>query len=147
MLDRTGNGFQSVTALVAVALEFAALTALTVTLFVAGTTAGAVYVPEALIVPVEEAPPVTPLTCHLTEVFDVPDTAALKVWVAPARTSALYGEILTVTPDPEGDELEFEPEELVVPVQLEKMQASRQTRISGECRRTSRVLRSINGDE
>jgi hypothetical protein len=114
MLVRTGIGFQSVTALLAVADELAALIALTVTVLLAGTVAGAVNVPDALIVPLAALPPVTPFTCHVTGVFDVPDTVALKVWVALARTSAPAGEIFTLTPDPGAGVLEFEPEELVV---------------------------------
>lgn len=121
MLDKTGVGFQIVTVALAVALELVAVIAVTVTVFLAGTTAGAVYVPAALIVPVADAPPSTPFTCHATTVFDVPETVALKFCVAPERTSALVGAILTVTPVPDGGVLEFEPDELaVVPVQPDK---------------------------
>ena len=51
--------------------------------------------------------------------FDDPVTVALKDCVAPARTLALAGEMLTVTLEPEEEDvLEFEPDELfTVPVQ------------------------------
>jgi hypothetical protein len=72
-------------------------------------------------VPVVELPPVTPFTCQVTAVFTLPVTVALNDAVAPARTSALEGETLTVTLGFEGGGLEVpvvEPEELfVVPVQ------------------------------
>jgi len=53
-LDKTGIGFQSVTVAlaIAIALALAALIAVTVTIFLAGTSAGAVYVPDPLILPV-----------------------------------------------------------------------------------------------
>ena len=135
MLVMTGIGFQSATVLPAVAEELAALIARTVTLLVVGTTAGAVYMPDALIVPVAELPPVTPFTCQDKAVFDVPVTVTLKVCVAPARTLALVGDSFTVTPDPDGGVLEFEPEELVVvPVHPESSPAaSRRETASGEC--------------
>jgi len=118
MLASTGTGFQIVAALLPVAAELAELTALIVTVLELGTAAGAVYIPEELIVPVAELPPCTPFTCQVTAVFDDPVTVALKDCVAPARTLALAGEILTVTIEPEEDVLEFEPDELfTVPVQ------------------------------
>jgi len=45
-------------------------------LFGVGTTAGAVYNPFASIVPALAFPPVTPFTCQVTAVFEVPLTAA-----------------------------------------------------------------------
>src|SRR5580692_10812705 len=96
MLASTGTGFQIVAALLPVAAELAELTALIVTVLELGTAAGAVYIPEELIVPVAELPPCTPFTCQVTAVFDDPVTVALKDCVAPARTLALAGEILTV---------------------------------------------------
>jgi hypothetical protein len=148
MLVRTGIGFQSVTAPLAVAEELAALIARTVTVLFAGTTAGAVYMPDALIVPVAELPPVTPFTCQVTAAFDVPDTVALKACVAPARTLALVGDTLTVTPDPDGGVLGLEPEELVVvPVQPEsRATASRSESASGECSSANFLRLFILGD-
>lgn len=50
--------------------------------------------------------------------FDAPVTVALKDCVAPARTLATVGKMLTVTLEPEEEVLEFEPDELfTVPVQ------------------------------
>jgi len=43
-----------------------------------GTCAGAVYTPEALIVPVVAVPPTRPFTCHWTAVFVVPVTVSVK---------------------------------------------------------------------
>lgn len=94
---RTGIGFSSVTLLLPEALESAALTARTVTVLGFGNAAGAVYMPEALIVPVDATPPATPFTCHVTEEFEEPLTAAVKDCVAPARTLADFGETETVT--------------------------------------------------
>jgi hypothetical protein len=111
MLVSTGTGFCNVTALLAVAVASAALTAATVTVPDVGTVLGAVYAPDALIVPIAASPPGTPFTCQATAVFDGPVTVALKACVAPARTFALAGETATVTPDPEGGVLEFEVEE------------------------------------
>ncbi|MGD0956888.1 MAG: hypothetical protein ABR953_08645 [Candidatus Acidiferrales bacterium] len=74
----TGTGFKSVTALAPLAFESAALTACTATVFGFGSVAGAEYMPDELIVPVAEAPPVTPLTCQVTDAFDEPVTVALN---------------------------------------------------------------------
>ncbi len=93
----TGTGFHSVTALCPAALESATMTACTETEFGLGSVAGAVYTPEALIVPVEAAPPVTPFTCQVTDVFEVPVTVALNGWARPARTVIGFGETETVT--------------------------------------------------
>jgi hypothetical protein len=78
ILMSTGNGFCSVTALLAVAEESAELTARTVTMLELGTIEGAVYTPDELIVPEAALPPATPFTCQLTEVFVDPATVALK---------------------------------------------------------------------
>ena len=48
-------------------------------------------------VPVVDAPPVTPLTCQVTAMFDLPVTVAEKVCEAFARTSAELGKTLTET--------------------------------------------------
>ena len=93
----TGVGFQSVTALCPEAPESAALTACTVTVLGLGNMAGAAYEPVALIVPVVDVPPVTPFTCQVTAVFEVPETVAANVCEAPARTLAEFGETFTDT--------------------------------------------------
>lgn len=97
MLASIGVGFQSVTALCPAALESAALTACTVTVFGLGNVAGAVKTPIVLIVPVVDTPPVTPFTCQVTAAFEVPVTAAANVSDAPARTVAELGETPTDT--------------------------------------------------
>ena len=55
--------------------------AFTVTGFDAGTVAGAVKSPVALIVPVVAFPPVTLFTCHVTAVFEVFATVAVNCCV------------------------------------------------------------------
>ncbi|HLJ24974.1 MAG TPA: hypothetical protein VKT71_12750 [Candidatus Acidoferrales bacterium] len=95
------------TSLLPVALASAMLTALIVTVLELGIVAGAVYAPEELIVPVAALPFATPFTCQVTAVFEFPETVALNDCVAPARTLAVAGEIMTVTPDPEGGLPEF----------------------------------------
>lgn len=52
----------------------ALLRAVTVTVGVAGTAAGAVYTPLDVMVPLVELPPATPLTSHVTAVLVVPET-------------------------------------------------------------------------
>lgn len=69
--------------------------AVTVTGFDAGTVAGAVKSPVALIVPVVAIPPVTPFTCQVTAVLDVFVTLAENCCVKPVVTVAVLG--LTVT--------------------------------------------------
>jgi hypothetical protein len=98
MAASTGNGFCKVTALLPVALALAELTARTVTVLEVGTELGAVYMPKELIVPAAALPPVMPFTCQVTEVLDGPVTVALNDFVDPARTFALDGETVTVTP-------------------------------------------------
>ena len=95
MLASTGIGFQSVTALCPATLESAMLTACTVTEFGLGTAAGAVYKPDALILPVALAPPTTPFTCHVTDMFDEP--VAANGCAVPARSVAVLGETETFT--------------------------------------------------
>lgn len=75
---KTGVGFISVTLLVPLAEESAALVARIVMVFGLGSVAGAVYFPLESIVPVAEDPPAAPFTDQDTPVFDVPDTLALK---------------------------------------------------------------------
>lgn len=55
--------------------------AFTVAVGVLGTLAGAVYTPEALMVPLVESPPATPFTCHVTLVLEVPVTVAVNACV------------------------------------------------------------------
>jgi hypothetical protein len=132
---RTGTGFCKVTALLPVAEELAELTALTVTVLEPETVLGAVYKPEALIVPVAEAPPATPLTFQVTAVFEDPVTVALKVFVAPARTLALAGETMTVTLEPGGGVVGLElGEPFVVPVHPASPAAASRKIHSRECR-------------
>lgn len=133
MLTRAGTGFQSVTGLLAFD-EFAArLTAVIVMVLEAGTICGAIYLPDALIVPVAELPPVTPFTCQWTSMFEVPETVALKDWVAPARRFALEGDTVTVTPAPESGVFDPDPDEVVVPVQPARTAAQRRNAAHNEC--------------
>jgi hypothetical protein len=141
MLVRTGTGFCNVTALLPVAVASAKLTARTVTVLELGTKAGAVYRPAELIVPVNAPPPATPFTCQVTEVFDDPVTVALKDFVAPARTFALAGEIVTVTLDPEGGVVGLEGAEFfVVPVQPASAAAASGNMTSSSERRDAMFL-------
>jgi hypothetical protein len=114
MLASTGRGFSNVRELVPDAVESAALTARTITVLGFGTMFGAVYKPDALIVPVAVFPPATPLTCHVTKVFEDPVMTALSDWVAPPLTVAPDGETLTVTPELAGGVLELDDDELCV---------------------------------
>jgi hypothetical protein len=104
-----------------------------------------VYIPDALIVPVEALPPVTPFTCQVTEVFDDPVTVALNGFVAPARTLALEGEIATVTPGPEGGALELEDELFVAPVQPASTPAASRNTNNTECLKDESLDFSIFG--
>jgi hypothetical protein len=98
-LTVTGGGAGGCTVTVAVpdAEGLATLTARRVTLAGLGTAAGAVYKPEAEIVPLMESPPAEPLTLQVTLVFDVPATVALNCFVCATGTPALAGETETVT--------------------------------------------------
>ena len=71
--------------------------AFTVTGFDAGTVAGAVYKPVALIVPTVEFPPVTLFTCDVTAVLEVFATVVVNCFVKPACTLAVFGLIVTET--------------------------------------------------
>ena len=66
MLLIVGNGFQRVSVVVAAALESAAPTALIAAVPPAGIVLGAVYAPEALIVPTVALPPAIAFTNQLT---------------------------------------------------------------------------------
>jgi hypothetical protein len=107
-----GTGFCNVIELVAVAVESAALTARTVTRLFPESAVGAVKIPAELMVPVETAPPLTPFTCQVTELFEDPETVALNDFVAPTRTVAVDGETATLMPEVDGGVLEFPDVEL-----------------------------------
>jgi hypothetical protein len=66
MLLIVGVGFQRVSVVVAAALESAALTALIAAVAPAGIVFGALYAPEALIVPTVALPPTIAFTNQLT---------------------------------------------------------------------------------
>jgi len=103
-------------------------------------------------VPVAALPFVTPFTCQVTPVFEFPVTVALNDCVAPARTLAVAGETITVTPGPEGGlpefpEFELEVEEfLVVPVHPDITAAAR-TKIKGMDRRKANFFSMCIGME
>ena len=78
----------------------ATLCAVTVTVADAGRICGAVYTPFALMVPVREVPPATPLTLHATVVSLAPVTMGVKACVLPRSSEAVAG--VTVTPTAEG---------------------------------------------
>lgn len=139
MLVSTGAGFQSVTVLLPDAEAFAALTAVMVTSLELGMLPGAVYTPEELIKPLAALPPVTPFTCQLTDVFDVPLTVALNDCVAPARTLTVPGETETVTPEGEDVPTEFD-EPLVAPVHPANAAAERTRRMRCERRKTNFLI-------
>src|SRR5277367_1341747 len=75
----------------------ASLVAVTCTIADAGRSAGAVYVPPDVIVPVAEAPPGTPFTLHVTLLFVVFVTVAVSVCELPSSTAALVGVTDTLT--------------------------------------------------
>ena len=61
-----------------------------------GTVAGAVYSPDALIVPILAALADALLNCHVTAVFEVPLTTAVNCCVCPVGTLAVAGDTFTV---------------------------------------------------
>jgi len=63
---------------------------------VVGRSAGAVYTPSAVIVPLAAVPPGTPFTAHITLVLLVFATVAAKVCLFPRNTVALAGVTLTL---------------------------------------------------
>src|SRR3981081_2319380 len=71
--------------------------AVTVTVAGLGTAEGAVYSPEVEIVPTVELPPVTPFTCQVTAVLEVPVTVAVNCWVFAIGTEADAGATETLT--------------------------------------------------
>jgi hypothetical protein len=97
MLTDTPAEVTTVTAAEADLLGSAFEIAVTVTVAGEGTVVGAVYTPLVSIVPVAAAPPVTPLTCQVTEVSEVALTVAMKVWEWPTVTDTLAGITDTLT--------------------------------------------------
>lgn len=76
----------TVTVAVAFFVKSAALVAVTYVVFIV-VTAGAVYSPEVVMVPV--------VVDHVTAVLVLPVTAAVNCWVFPENTVAVVGEIAT----------------------------------------------------
>jgi hypothetical protein len=72
------------------------LVAVTCTVTGDGKSAGAVYTPAAVTVPVAALPPETPFTLQLTVVSVVFFTVAVKVSILPSNTEPLGGAIDTV---------------------------------------------------
>ena len=75
------------------------LVAVTCTTGEEGRSAGAVYTPAAVIVPVAAFPPGTPLTLQVTLVLLVFATVAVKVCEFPKITGALDGDSITLMED------------------------------------------------
>src|SRR5580698_6324425 len=75
----TATGAATVTCAAADLVLSALEVALTVTVAGDGTVVGAVYTPAVEIMPTVELPPLTPLTLHVTVIFAVFVTAAMKV--------------------------------------------------------------------
>jgi len=61
------------------------------------TLAGATYSPEVEMVPLLEFPPVVPLTCQVTAVWEVFSTVAVNCWVPAAGSDVVVGETETLT--------------------------------------------------
>ena len=79
-------------------VESATLVAVTCTMGGEGKSAGAVKVPEVVMVPTEELPPATAFTLLVTAVFVVLATVAVKASEFPSKTEELDDEILTPQP-------------------------------------------------
>ena len=77
----------------------AAEVAVMVTFDGVGIVAGAVYSPEALIVPTVVFPPCAPLALQVTAVLLAPVTVAVYCWVPLGATSAVRGETETAIVD------------------------------------------------
>ena len=84
-----------VTGALPVAEVCATLCAVTFTLPPEGTAAGAVYRPVKEMVPTVGFPPAAPFTCHVTELFVVPNTVALNCSCWPTCRLALGGDMDT----------------------------------------------------
>ena len=87
--EMLGTGFHTLTCAEPVVVGELTLMAVTVTVSGLGKLAGGVYTPPLLIVPTLLLPPVTPFTCHVTDVVGRLVTLAMKVVVLPMRTCAL----------------------------------------------------------
>ena len=57
-----------------------------------GKLAGAVYKPFVEIVPILSFPPAVPFTCHVTAVFEFPETTAVNCCDSPVDTVAPVGD-------------------------------------------------------
>jgi hypothetical protein len=81
-----------------------ALLAVTVTVAGDGGADGAVYVaapaPVLAIVPIVELPPAIPFTLHVTPIFVVPETLAVKTCAPPDGTLAVWGETIIAIAEP-----------------------------------------------
>jgi hypothetical protein len=77
-------------------VESATDTAVIVTVAGVGTVMGAVYTPDAEIIPTVALPPAVPLTLQLTAVLEAPVTAAVNVCVIPTVTLMVAGVTDTV---------------------------------------------------
>jgi len=95
---RVTAGAVSVTMAMAFFVVSACETALTETVVVVGNTAGAVYSPVELIVPLIASPPAAPFTCHVTVILVDPVTVAVNCCVVAPATLAVVGEMATETP-------------------------------------------------
>jgi hypothetical protein len=73
-------------------------TAATFTFAGEGTTMGAMYLPDASILPTMSFPPGTPFTCHLTMPFVPPEMPAWNVIGVATVTDAVIGEIAMLIP-------------------------------------------------
>jgi hypothetical protein len=95
-----GVGVSIVTIAVSDFVTSACATADTVTGFGLGTVAGAVYKPVVSIVPTVEFPPVTPLTCQVTDWFVLPFTTDVNRWDCVGNGLAVFGLTFTEMPPP-----------------------------------------------
>lgn len=95
ILETWGIGFQSVTALVLFTEFLEDSSASIVTKFGDGRVAGAVKFPLASIRPLAALPPATPLTSQVSGLVVM---EGVNCWVEPARTFAVLGEIVSVSP-------------------------------------------------
>jgi hypothetical protein len=83
-----------------VSLVLALETAVTVTWEGLGTVAGGLYKPLLLMVPTVEFPPLWPLTCHVNDMSEYPETSAVNCRVLPSATTVVtsgWRFIVTVT--------------------------------------------------
>src|SRR6267143_3515592 len=74
-----------------------------------GTPLGASYNPVLETKPVARLPPVTPLTCHVTVLFDEPATLAVNCCVPKTFTVAVVRFKVTTTGPPPPPEVEVGP--------------------------------------